>query len=202
MRTDDSERHDAQQVLGQHFTAGRLDYAEYQDRLVAATAARTRQDLWALFTDLPPPHPRVLGALGGPDQLVAGELGQPLWRAPAPPAPQSFPGFAGTVGGYGTRGYPAQLPYGPLSAPYGVEPRTGRPYSDKVRVLAGTLQILLGCFGVGRFYVGHSGVGTAQLLITVLSLGHLAPLVILWGVIDGILMLTGFVRDRYGRPLR
>ncbi|WP_206518017.1 DUF1707 domain-containing protein [Rhodococcus sp. X156] len=206
MRTDDAERHDAQQVLGQHFVAGRLDYAEYQDRLNAATAARTRKDLWELFSDLPEPHPRVLGALGGPDHLGHGELAPPYWgapaAAPAPPAPPRFPGFAAPPAGSGAYGYPVPGHGGQPSAPYGVDPRTGRPRSDKVRVTAGTLQIVLGCLGIGRFYTGHYGVGTAQLLITVLSQGTLAPLVILWGVIDGILMLTGFVSDRRGRPLR
>ncbi|MCZ9344600.1 TM2 domain-containing protein, partial [Streptomyces sp. TRM76130] len=48
-------------------------------------------------------------------------------------------------------------------APYGVDPK-GRPYSDKSKIVAGLLQIFLGGFGVGRFYVGSVGVGVAQLL--------------------------------------
>ena len=47
---------------------------------------------------------------------------------------------------------------------------------------AGVLGITLGVFGVHNLYLGRSGVAVLQLLLTVLSLGLLAPLVRLWSV--------------------
>lgn len=79
-------------------------------------------------------------------------------------------------------------------APYGFDPQ-GRPYSDKSKVIAGVLQILLGGLGIGRFYVGSIGVGIAQLL----TCGGLG----VWALIDGILYLTSNDRtDQQGRVLR
>ncbi|GAA3779281.1 TM2 domain-containing protein [Streptomyces chiangmaiensis] len=78
--------------------------------------------------------------------------------------------------------------------PYGVDP-LGRPYSDKSKVVAGILQIFLGGFGAGRFYVGSTGVAIAQ-LFTCGGLG-------IWALIDGILFLTSNDRtDKQGRVLR
>ncbi|MET7685143.1 TM2 domain-containing protein [Streptomyces sp. NPDC005423] len=82
----------------------------------------------------------------------------------------------------------------PAEAPYGVDP-LGRPYSDKSKIVAGVLQILLGGLGIGRFYVGSIGIGIAQLL----TFGGLG----IWALIDGILFLTSNNRtDREGRILR
>ncbi|MFQ3559035.1 TM2 domain-containing protein [Streptomyces gramineus] len=78
--------------------------------------------------------------------------------------------------------------------PYGHDPQ-GRPYSNKSKIVAGVLQILLGFLGAGRFYVGSVGIGIAQLL----TFGGLG----LWALIDGILFLVSHDRtDRAGRILR
>jgi TM2 domain-containing membrane protein YozV len=79
-------------------------------------------------------------------------------------------------------------------APYGYD-QQGRPYSDKSKTIAGILQILLGCLGAGRFYVGSIGIGVAQLL----TCGGLG----IWALIDGIMFLVGNDRtDKEGRVLR
>ncbi len=57
LRVGDAERYQAATALGEHFATGRLDQAEYDARVVAAYAGRTRADLQALFTDLPEPAP-------------------------------------------------------------------------------------------------------------------------------------------------
>lgn len=59
IRIGDSEREQAINALGEHYSAGRLDIDEYGERSAKVTAARTRNDLNALFSDLPQPHPRV-----------------------------------------------------------------------------------------------------------------------------------------------
>jgi TM2 domain-containing membrane protein YozV len=84
-------------------------------------------------------------------------------------------------------------------APYGIDPITGMPFSDKSRMVAGLLQIFVGSFGVGRFYTGHIGIAVAQLVITLISCGTLGWC---WPLIDGIMMLMGKVPDATGRPLR
>jgi hypothetical protein len=80
-------------------------------------------------------------------------------------------------------------------APFGIDPLTGMPFSDKSKMIAGLLQIFLGSFGVGRFYTGHIGLGVAQLLLGWLTCG-------IWPLVDGIMMLMGKVTDAQGRPLR
>jgi hypothetical protein len=59
IRIGDREREQAITVLGEHYTAGRLDIDEYGERTAKVTAARTRGDLAAVFTDLPEPHPTL-----------------------------------------------------------------------------------------------------------------------------------------------
>ena len=53
MRVGDAERDEAARLLGEHFASGRLDREEYDERLELAFAARTGNDLVALFRDLP-----------------------------------------------------------------------------------------------------------------------------------------------------
>ena len=57
LRVGDAERQQAVAALGEHFAAGRLDQDEYDTRVQAAYAGRTRVDLQGLFGDLPEPVP-------------------------------------------------------------------------------------------------------------------------------------------------
>lgn len=57
LRVGDAERQQAVTALGEHFASGRLDQLEFDERIQAAYAARTRVDLRGLFTDLPEPAP-------------------------------------------------------------------------------------------------------------------------------------------------
>jgi TM2 domain-containing membrane protein YozV len=104
--------------------------------------------------------------------------------------PQQQPGQPGY-------GYPPQQPgafTGDPSAPYGYDPM-GRPYSEKSKIVAGLLQLFLGCFGVGRFYTGHTGMALGQ-LFTCGGCG-------IWALIDGIMLLAGNNQtDAQGYALR
>ncbi|MBA2472228.1 MAG: DUF1707 domain-containing protein [Pseudonocardiales bacterium] len=57
VRIGDAEREEAFAALGEHMSAGRLAIDEYGDRSAKVAAARTRNDLVVLFTDLPAPRP-------------------------------------------------------------------------------------------------------------------------------------------------
>jgi len=65
MRVSDAERQEVADRLAEHFASGRLDQAEFDDRVGRAMGAKTRADLGGLFADLPetgapvvPEHPR------------------------------------------------------------------------------------------------------------------------------------------------
>jgi TM2 domain-containing membrane protein YozV len=87
--------------------------------------------------------------------------------------------------------------YNAYYAPYGVHPVLGIPYSDKSKIIAGLLQILVP-LGIGRFYIGVTRTGTIQLLVTIFTCGIGS----LWPFIDGIIILVGDSRDPQGRLLR
>jgi hypothetical protein len=54
LRIGDAERTETADRLSKHFGDGRLDEAEFHERLDQAMHAKTRADLDALFHDLPP----------------------------------------------------------------------------------------------------------------------------------------------------
>lgn len=68
----------------------------------------------------------------------------------------------------------------------------------KSRIAAGILGILLGGLGIHRFYLGYSGIGIAQIVVTIITAGFGA----IWGFIEGIMILTGSInKDARGIPL-
>ncbi|WP_454790126.1 TM2 domain-containing protein [Mycolicibacterium lutetiense] len=115
------------------------------------------------------------------------------------PPPAGFPPPAGYPPPPGYQPYPPA--FVDPSAPFGRHPVTGEPLSDKSKVVAGLLQLvgLFGFVGIGRIYLGQTGLGVAQLIVGLATCGIGA---IIWGLIDAILILTDRVRDPYGRPLR
>ncbi|WP_308194690.1 DUF1707 domain-containing protein [Pseudonocardia kujensis] len=223
VRIGNAEREEAAQALAEHFSHGRLDGGEYEERVAQVWAARTLDDLGGLFTDLPAPHPTALWnraggqsgghtgygqAYGPPAGLPSGYAGGPFTGAQSP---QPFTGYGAAprssgphapapVGSptYGAPGLPHQAHGGTPDAPYGREPTTGVPYSDKSKLAAGLLQLFLGGAGIGRFYTGHTGIAIAQLIVTIVTFGLGA----VWGFVDGIVLLAGRSTDAQGRPLR
>ena len=118
------------------------------------------------------------------------------------PPPQPYPGYPSYSG------YPG---YADPQAPFGREPATGLPLSDKSATTAGLLQLFLGLFGIGRFYIDSTQIAVAQLCLGLFGvffslfcfLGFPVLLAgIIWGVVDAIMMFTGSVKDNYGRKLR
>jgi TM2 domain-containing membrane protein YozV len=97
--------------------------------------------------------------------------------------------------------FPVENQNGPSTYPsiqYPDVPTAG----SKSKLVAGLLAIFLGALGIHRFYLGYKLIGAIMLLITVASLGRLALITVLWGIVEGILILTGkFKKDKYGREL-
>jgi TM2 domain-containing membrane protein YozV len=84
----------------------------------------------------------------------------------------------------------------PLASPVPpVLPTTRR----KSKIAAGLLGILLGGWGIHRFYLGYVGYGITQIIVTIVTCGIGA----IWGFIEGILILTGstITTDARGEPL-
>ncbi len=82
-------------------------------------------------------------------------------------------------------------------APYGRDPRTGRPYSDKSKVLAGLLQLFLP-FGIGPLLLRPHRDRRSPSCWS-LFFGGIG---VIWAFIDGIVLLAGNPYDPDGRPMR
>ena len=78
-----------------------------------------------------------------------------------------------------------------------IDANTGIP-STKSKTAAGLLGIFLGAFGVHNFYLGYTGKAIAQIALSI-CFGAGA----IWGLIEGIMILTGKInKDANGVPLK
>lgn len=70
----------------------------------------------------------------------------------------------------------------------------------KSKLVAGLLGILLGGLGVHRFYLGYTGIGILQIVVTIVTCCYGW----VWGFIEGILIIAGstITTDAEGRPLK
>lgn len=75
-RIGDAERDRAADLLRDNFAEGRLDQAEFDERIGRALTAKTQADLDPLFVDLPGPRPS-----GAP--ATTGAYRPPPWQQPA-----------------------------------------------------------------------------------------------------------------------
>ena len=77
--------------------------------------------------------------------------------------------------------------------------------APKSKLVAGLLGILVGAFGVHRFYLGYTTIAIIQLVLGLLGIVTCGITTIasgIWGLIEGILILTGSInRDAKGVPL-
>ncbi len=72
----------------------------------------------------------------------------------------------------------------------------------KSKIAAGLLGIFLGCFGVHNFYLGYTTKAVIQLVLTLATCGIGAAVSGVWGLVEGILILTGSINvDGKGLPL-
>lgn len=143
------------------------------DELIAAQVIAPDTYVWKVgMSDWAP-------ANQAPD-LVAQFLHVVPSMPPPPPGPPSTPSSGSTQ----------------RSAPiYASYPHLSSLRSDRSRVVAGVLQLLLP--GIGRMYLGYWAMGVLQLLASFcFGIGWVIS------VVDGVLILSGAVRmDGYGRML-
>ena len=87
-----------------------------------------------------------------------------------------------------------------LASPAAAPPVTHAYDPRKSKLVAGLVGIFLGGFGVHRFYLGYTGIGIAQIIVTIFTCGTGA----LWGLIEGILILAGstITTDADGKTLK
>ncbi len=77
--------------------------------------------------------------------------------------------------------------------------------APKSKMVAGLLGIFVGAFGVHRFYLGYNPIAIAQLALGLLGFvtcGITTLASAIWGLIEGIMILTGNInKDAAGQPL-
>ena len=112
-----------------------------------------------------------------------------------------------------------QQPYGQPQQPFGQDPGQpqdqympnqqpfGQPYQQKSKLAAGLLGIFLGGFGIHNFYLGYQNKALIQLLVSLiagpLTCGIAAIAMSIWGLIEGIQILTGSINvDANNVPLK
>ena len=102
LRVSDAERDAVASELAGHLQDGRLDAAEFDERLSQAMTARTRGDLDRLLTDLPRAASEQAPAGRSPRLPFAG------WAFPLVPVAMvvAFIALAGTAGHHGWHGHP------------------------------------------------------------------------------------------------
>ncbi len=106
--------------------------------------------------------------------------------------PQTAPGYV--------QAPPPQAAPGYVQAP---PPQIPAGYQQKSKIAAGLLGILLGALGIHNFYLGYTAKAVAQLLLSVLSGGLLIGISGIWGLIEGVMILTGSIAvDENNIPLK
>lgn len=71
--------------------------------------------------------------------------------------------------------------------------------SEKSKIEAGVLGILVGGLGVHSFYLGYTAKGIIQIVVSLITCGAGS----LWGITEGVLILLGYIKeDCNGIPLK
>lgn len=131
----------------------------------------------------------------------------PLQEYPGQPMPIPHPPTQPYQMPWGTAPFPSDQP-GQYD-PYGQGAYQPRPYevgpTPHQKMTAALLSIFLGAFGVGNFYLGRTGEGIAQLLLTCIGFFFffIGPMItFFWGLIEGILILSSSPGTYWHRDAR
>ncbi|MGI8417052.1 MAG: DUF1707 SHOCT-like domain-containing protein [Nakamurella sp.] len=132
MRAADADRQSAAERLAQHFTAGRIDTAEYDDRVRQAYAVTYLDELPTLFADLPE------GSAGRQPYAISAAA-QDFWSNG--PFGRSEPG---------RQGMRRPNPFGD-SGPFGAGSPASRP--NRILMALGALMILMSIVALAHGFV-------------------------------------------------
>lgn len=145
------------------------------------------------------------GSAAGQQNQAQAQPQQPDFSA------QNYQDFAQPQQPYGQ----PQQPYGQPQQPFGQDPNQyqyqympnqqpfGQPYQQKSKLAAGLLGIFLGGLGIHNFYLGYQKKGLIQLLVSTLTCGIGAFPMSVWGLVEGIQILTGSINvDANNVPLK
>lgn len=147
-----------------------------------------------------PASPETAGeAVPEPPAPPAPPMDAPAPPPPAPPAPQApapAPGYAPPPPPPPAPGYAAPPP--PPQTGYAAP--AAAPAGDKQKMVAGILAILLGSFGVHKFYLGYQKEGIIMLVAWLagwLTFGLVSSVIGLIGIIEGVIYLTKSDQEFY-----
>jgi hypothetical protein len=133
-----------------------------------------------------------------PNPVPPPPQGYPTYpgQPPYPPPPQGYPSYPGQPYPYPVAGRGVDP-----EAPYGRDPVTEKPLSDKKAATAGVLQLFFGIFGAGRFYIGSKAIGGCQLGLTIVGV-VLAQVTASSDTASGLVGLPVGRRDHLGNRRR
>ena len=81
--------------------------------------------------------------------------------------------------------------------------KTGPLGDAKSKLCAGLLGIFLGYLGIHNFYLGYKTKAITQLLLSLLTCGAGLGVTFVWGLVEGIMILTGSINvDGEGNILK
>jgi TM2 domain-containing membrane protein YozV len=96
-------------------------------------------------------------------------------------------------------------PYAAAPAPASAPVPGAGTAARKSKIAAALLGIFLGGLGIHRFYLGYTTIAIIQLALGlggILTCGITSIASAIWGLIEGIMILTGSInRDAQGQPL-
>ena len=85
---------------------------------------------------------------------------------------------------------------------YAQPPAAYPTYLPRNKYVAAALALFFGIFGLHNFYLGYTGKGVAQVLISVLTFGIGAIAVMIWAIVEAIQILTADYGTEHHRDAR
>ena len=130
---------------------------------------------------------------------VSGAAQAPQYTQPA----QNYaaPQYTQSQGGYNGQ-YQDPNAYAQQNYTYAQPPAAYPTYLPRNKYVAAALALFFGIFGLHNFYLGYTGKGVAQVLISVLTFGIGAIAVMIWAIVEAIQILTADYGTEHHRDAR
>lgn len=100
------------------------------------------------------------------------------------------------------RAVPYPNAYAQQNYTYAQPPAAYPTYLPRNKYVAAALALFFGIFGLHNFYLGYTGKGVAQVLISVLTFGIGAIAVMIWAIVEAIQILTADYGTEHHRDAR